>query len=363
MRPYSVDIFNRSFGHKYHDMVSDIEYEFDYLAPVENHVTVGTSEVIYVGDFISISDGSTEYFGVVSSISRLANDLMQVGYKPFETVFETTVVFDTSMQSTPSGTSLEQMLKDHILANFVNNSDSYQNISAIRNISLSSTTRNWGFNLKSDKDGMERCIINLYDTLMIRSMQKYGVVVRAMPDLGARKIDIIIGTISANPKTIEADLPNILAKQITVRETSASVNKLTVIDASDFVTTIIYYLHPDGSYGTTDTDRITPVVNQNRAIDVPSGKTFAQAAASQAAEVFGEKQFNNLIELEVCHGDEMIDPEGIQIGQLVSIIHDGVSYGSILSGKTVQETAKLTFGCIRLDLTKIIKTGGAYGQP
>ena len=103
------------------------------------------------------------------------------------------------------------------------------------------------------------------------------------------------------------------------------------------------------------------MINQNRAIDVPSGKTFAQAAASQAAEVFGEKKYNNLIELEVCHDDSMIDPKHIKIGQMVSIIHDGVSYGSILSGKTIRETTKLTFGCIRLDLTKIIKRGGAYG--
>lgn len=361
MRPYSVEIFDRNFLHKVHDMVSDVEYAFDYLAPAECSVTIGSSELIYVGDFIRITNGDYSYFGIVSSITRVANDQMEIGYKPFETTFETSVVFDTSMQSKPSGTSLEQMLKDHILANFVNNSDSYQNIGSIRNISLSSTTRNWGFNLKSDKEGLERCIINLYDVLMIRSMQKYGVRVTAVPDMSARKIDIVIGTVATNRKTIEADLPNILAKQITVRATSQSVNKLTVINAANFTTKTIYYLHPDGTYNTTNTDRITPVVNQNRAVDIPNGSTWDATAASQAADVFSEAAYNNLIELEVLNDDGMINPKDLEIGQTVRVIHDGVAYTSILTGKQVRSTTVLTFGCIRLDLTKIIKRGGLNG--
>lgn len=358
MRPYSVEIFDRNFLHKVHDMVSDVEYTFDYLAPAECSVIIGTSELIYVGDFIRITNGEYAYFGIVSSITRVANEQMEIGYKPFESVFETTVIFDTSMQSKSSGTSLEQMLKNHILENFVNNTDTYQNINAIRNISLSSTTRNWGFNLKSDKEGLERCIVNLYDVLMIRSMQKYGVRVTAVPDLSDRKIDIVIGTVASNVKTIEADLPNILAKQITVRATSASINKLTVINAANFTTKAIYYLHPDGSYNTSNTNRITPVINQNRAVDIPNGSTWEATAASQAADVFSEASYNNLIELEVLNDDSLVNPANLEIGQTVRVIHDGVSYTSILTGKQIRSTTVLTFGCIRLDLTKIIKRGG-----
>lgn len=357
MRPFNVEVFDRSFNHKFHDMVAEAEYAFDYLAPYENHVVVGETEIIYTGDFIHISNGVQSYFGIVSSVSRVGYGQMDIGYMPFETICMTQVVFDTSMQSKPAGTSLEQMLADQISALFVTTSDTTQKVSVIRNITALSTTRNWGFNLKADKEGMERCVVNLYDVLMIRSLQKYGVVVKAIPDFSMRKIDFVIGKIQMATKTIEADLPNILSKQIMVRATSASVNKLTVIWSSDFVTSRIYYLHPNGSFDLTDADRISPVVNQIRVIDC-AVEEWESSANAQANEVFGEAAYNNLIELEVMNDDELVDPVGMTIGQTVSVIHDGVAYTSILTGKEVRTTTTLTFGCIRLDLTKIIKQGG-----
>ena len=361
MRPFSVDVFDRSFVHKYNDMVSNIEYSFDYLAPLESYVTVDVSEIVYLGDFIYISNGDYQFFGIVSGITRLAYNQMEIAYKPFETTFETTILFDTNLQGSPSTKSLEQTLADYIKAEFKNNSDSLQNIGVLRNVTAGTSTMTWGFNLKSDKEGLHTTIVNLYDILMIKAMQKYGIVVRTVPDLSARKIDIVVEKVQSSQKTIEADLPSVLSKQITVRATSAAVNKLTVYKSEDYSTNKKFYLYEDGSYGTnaspgsTDPQRVTPVINTNRAVDVPPDSNWDATANAQAVDFFGSVTYDNLIELEVLLDDELVDPQAMKIGQAVNVIHDGVSYVSILTGRRLKNTCKLIFGCIRLDLTSIIK--------
>ena len=57
--------------------------------------------------------------------------------------------------------------------------------------------------------------------------------------------------------------------------------------------------------------------------------------------------------------DTMINPLSMEIGQIVSIIHNGVSYDSILTGKEIHGgLVKLIFGTIRLELTKILNMKG-----
>lgn len=79
-------------------------------------------------------------------------------------------------------------------------------------------------------------------------------------------------------------------------------------------------------------------------------------AISQAIKVFAKNKYNNLIELTCINGDSMIKPEQMEIGQEVEILHEGVSYISMLSGKEVREgKTKLSFGTIRLKLTSWLK--------
>ena len=55
----------------------------------------------------------------------------------------------------------------------------------------------------------------------------------------------------------------------------------------------------------------------------------------------------------------MIKPLDMNIGQVVNIIHEGVSYNSILSGKQIKNgLVTLIFGTIRLELTKILNMKG-----
>lgn len=80
---------------------------------------------------------------------------------------------------------------------------------------------------------------------------------------------------------------------------------------------------------------------------------------SWAESEFAKNSYNNYIEITVLQSDSMIDPQRMNIGQIVNITHDGVSYNSILTGKEVSGgLVKLIFGTIRLELTKILNMKG-----
>ena len=356
MPAFNVEVFDRSMVNKFHDNISEFEYKFDYLAPSESTITVTADENVIAGDFIHIH-GDRDVSGVITSVKLLENGEMQIGYKPVTSLFDVSCVVDTNWQGTQD---IETVLTNLITNEFISNSDSVANVPCFGTITKTSSTQ-WGFNLKSASEGQHHLVTGLYDTMIVNAFRKLSVVVNAVPDYSTRKINFTIGQIGTNPKTIEADLPNVLDKSIMVHEASADTNKLTVINESNWSQRMIYYVHPDGSYNTTNTNRITPVVNVYKSTGVDEGKTFAQAASAVASDVLGNIAFNNLIEIEVFNDDEMINAENLRIGQTVSVIHNGYSYNSILSGKKVGKTTTLTFGCIRIDLTKLLKTGGING--
>ena len=94
--------------------------------------------------------------------------------------------------------------------------------------------------------------------------------------------------------------------------------------------------------------------------DMVVSEQVRDAVESKAKYEFSNNKYNNLIELTVKKDDLMIDPLNMELGQEVNVIHDGVSYNSILSGREVQKDGmvKLIFGTIRLELTKILNMKG-----
>lgn len=88
-------------------------------------------------------------------------------------------------------------------------------------------------------------------------------------------------------------------------------------------------------------------------------QNFAAIISGYAKKVFKASKYTNLIELTVPSNDSMIKPFEMEIGQVANIIHDNVSYNSILSGKEIKGgLVKLIFGTIRLELTKILNMKG-----
>lgn len=361
MIPYNVEIFDGNFNLISHTNTSGIQYSVDYISPVRNNITILNSQV-EKGNYIRIQGEERDYFGVVRSVSSRSEKTITLEYGSFLDVFDTPIVFDTDLQGT---STLEQVIADLITSTFISSSDNLQNITGL-SVETTSETTSWGFNLKSDTEGKHTCIINLYNTILVRALQEYGVVVRVFPDVQEKTILLKIGVPDETERVIEADLPNIIDKNIVIKETNNDVNKLVVYNTENYTTKQTYYRHTDDTYDTIDDDRIVPVVQSIEGVapeyngDTIS-KTFVQMANSKAAEVFGAIKFNNLIELAVLNDDSLVKPSEQEIGQKVIVRSKGKEYESILTGYTKGQTTLLVFGTIRLDLTKIVRRRAKRG--
>ena len=91
---------------------------------------------------------------------------------------------------------------------------------------------------------------------------------------------------------------------------------------------------------------------------VDNYSTFDEEASNSAFGEFAGRTWTNLIELTVGLDDSLIEPINLKFGQEVKVIHNGSVYSSILTGKKFSTTMTLTFGTVRLDLTKKLKMGG-----
>lgn len=354
MRPYNVDFFDRDWTYVHHTAVDTVKYSEDYLSPDTNQITILSTPDVTLNQYILIRRGDEEYFGVVSAVTEDKKNLLKVSYKPFLSLFDTQIMFDTDEQGEGN---LEDKLAEIITDDWISNSDTEQNITGLT-VTASSSTADWGFNLKSDVKDMHHCAVNFLKTFIIRSLSLYGVRISVTPDPQAKTISLDIGTVTANEKYIEAGLPNIISKNIVIKRTKDLTNKLTVYNEEDYSQTRVYYLHPDGTYNMTNEDRVLPVVHEiaqtapERNGDTIK-KSFARMANMEAADCFARK-YDNLIELKMMNGDSLIRPEEVEIGQLVQVIYEGESYASMLTGKKIDDTTTLVFGTIRLDLTKRI---------
>lgn len=356
MQPFNVEIFDREFNLIQHYNVGAIDYNYDYLSTVENSILIEFNENVQKGDYIRIVNNTDSYFGFISSIA--VNEAIQgyseLRFKPFIALFDAPILFDTTLQG--SGTSLEQAIADIITNYWINNPDTEENIYGLE-VNTISTTSGWGFHITSDQKGLNKAIINFTTSIIRRSLTKYQVGLYAEPDFINKKIVISIGVKAVSTFYIEADLPNVIEKSIIVNETTEDMNKLVIYDQADLTTNVIYYKHPDGSYDTTDYDRITPVIYGITSVAVAEGETFADVAEDAADKQFDTDTYSNLIELTVQNEDALVMPSTLTIGQTVNVISNGMSYSSILTGVERSSKTKLIFGTIRLDLTKIIKGG------
>lgn len=354
MQPYNIEIFDRDFNLIQHSNVGSLEYKYDYLSTVENSVLLAFNENVKKGDYIRIKNNVDNYFGYISSIAvnEVVQGFSQIKFKPFITLFDESILFDTTLQG--SATSLEEMIAQYITAYWINNSDAEQNINGLE-VRTISNTRNWGFHITSDQKGLNKAIINFMTSIIRRSLTKYQVGLYAYPDFANKKIIVEIGNKCMASFYIEADLPSVIEKSIIINETTEDINKLVIYDQADLTTKITYYKHSDGSYDTSNTDRLTPVLYGITSVAVAEGDTFEEMAQDMANKQFDTDSYSNLIEITVTNDDSLILPQNLTIGQIVNVVSNGTSYGSILTGIERKTTTKLIFGTIRLDLTKILK--------
>ena len=356
MKPYNIEIFSPDFVMKGNTNAQKITYKEDYLASDENTITILPIAGVSKQDYIRISRGVEEYAGVITAVTigtDKSKNLMEISYKPFMELFCTDILFDINDQGV--GT-LEDYICRKIRESFIENEDSLQNIQGLT-VAAVSATPYWYFHITPAQSGGHYNIINLMDSIIIPALSKYSVVVSAKLDIQSRALKVSVGRASDKVVVIESDLPNIIKKQLTLKSVSADVNKLVLYDArNDYSDKRVYFLHAsDLGYDTIDRDRITPVHCEIRGLVSDETTSFESLAIQEAHNRFANLSYSNLIELWMMNGDELVRPDELPFGQVVSILSGGTAYTSILTGKERGNNTKLIFGTVRLDLTKILR--------
>ena len=262
-RPFNVDIFDRKYNMVHHYTAGDAKHSEDYLSLVENSTLITFNENVQKGYYIRLSDGEREYFGIISGIhtGNVAKGYSEIKYKQFMSLFDTRILFDTDYQTSTGvhDLSLEETIAKYITDYFINNEDVEQNIPGLT-VRTVSSTKPWGLNLTSQVKGLHKTIINFYNSILSRSLTKYGVGINFVPDFNAKTITVEVGQKNTSVFRIEADLDSVIARNIVLNETSEDTNKLVVYDDRDLATKMVFFKHPDRTYDTVDDDRIVPVI-------------------------------------------------------------------------------------------------------
>lgn len=351
MLAYNVEIWDRDWNFVGNRLVSDHANKEDYLSPSNNTIKIRTLPNVTVGGFLRIWCNDYNCRGIIMAVEEDDKGLMTVTYKPYICILQETVLFDTTKQGTYP---LEQYIADVITARHISNTDAEENVSGL-SVEVTSSTTVWDLGIKEAKEGYGYAIVkDFYASVIAPAMQNYGIVINTDVDYQAKTIKMTIGKNTAPVVTIEADLSNVSSKNISLRKTTNSKNKLTVYNAEDYTESKVYYLHTDGTYSTTDADRITPVVEEIKTVTVKQDQNFSDLADATAFQTFGSIKYNNLIELTISNEDALIKPNTLKIGQEVLIRSGGNIYASVLTGRNCDKQTTLIFGTIRLQLTKIL---------
>lgn len=370
MQSYNVDFFNRQLANVHHDTTGDIDVSDDYISLQNNTLEIRYTDVDLRDAYIYITSDDYQYFGVVVSAEPNDNDMLKVTYKGFLSVFDEEILFDTNLQqkkTTVEGTSgktnsktLERMLKDEIDKTYVANADTKQRLRI--NVTAETSTRPWGFNLKTDTTGQHYCIIGLYSVLIVNALKKYGVGIFVEPNFVTKTINLRIRNTSRLAAiNIDGGLHNVVVKTLKVNDRPRGINKLTVYNTDDYDQSLDFYVYTDRTWGVDDRNRITPVVRDvksampDSSIEDPND-AFVIAAVDVAYGVLSGLEWDNLIELEMAFNDPLIRPMDLIIGQTINFWYKNSKYTSILTGREIKsQSVTLIFGSERIKLTKRFK--------
>ena len=348
MKAYNVEFFDEELNYITNTCSEDINYKEDYLDPERSKITVFTDTDIKTDYFLRVKAAGVEFVGRISSIEQQDDGTAEIAFRSLAEMLDTDVLVTTSDLTG----NLETFINNVISDLYVDNSDDEMNIPLV--ITEKTSTSTWALDL-FDTDETSK-IVNLFDDIIIPAFGTYGIILTFGLDISNSQITLSIGKNTAITKYIEADLPNVLDKSIIIQKAKKRINKITVYNDEDFSENVTYYLHSDGSFDTTDSDRITPVVYDLLTVSTSSSGSFSDKALAKAQKTFNKNKYDNLIELSLMNDDELLSPWAVGMGQIVNVISDGVSYGSILTGREMKDNVTtLIFGTIRQELTKYLK--------
>lgn len=342
MKLYKAEFFKRDFTLRAAVGVKSPELVFDYLTTEKTEITLPGAVKIARGDWAHVTDinGAVIYQGVVMDTET--DKTTTVNVAPLMSILDVT----TEINRANIGEDLEQFIADTIRAAFVENADDCQNVKGLR-VQVGTHTKGAALNIKSD-------VHDLMD-IIVRALTVHNVAVTMELRPQEKAIVATVAKVYSAGRVIEADLPNVIEKNVYLMDTYGSLNKATYINKDDSAQRAVYYL--DGETGEptkTPKSRITPVFFKVEYIE--GAEDFALEAEQRAREDLTPEDFDNLIEITVHEEDKLIPPEKIRIGEIVTIKANGQSWQSVLTGyEKVQDTHKFVFGYVRVDLDKILR--------
>lgn len=348
MKAYNVEFFDEELNYVTNTCSEDINYKEDYLDPERSRITIFTDTDVKTDYLLRVKAAGVEFIGRVSSTEQKDDGTTDITFRSLAEMLDTDVLITTADLTGNLETFIGKILTDL----YVDNPDEEMNIPLA--ITEKTSTSSWALDL-FDTDETSK-IVNLFDDIVIPAFGAYGIILNFGLDIPNAQITLSIGKNTAITKYIEADLPNILDKSIIIQKAKKRINKVIVYNEEDYSENVTYYLHSDGTFDTTDTDRITPVVYDLLTVSTSSSGTFTDKALAKAQKTFDKNKYDNLIELSLINDDELLSPWAVDMGQIVNVISDGVSYSSILTGREMRDNVTtLIFGTIRQELTKYLK--------
>lgn len=322
---YKIEIFSRDYVFQDWSTIPNPTITFDYLTLDSSTVVVPKLLNAQRGQYICISNG---YQGIIESVNY-EDSTTTLTVVPLLSLLDVTAYYD---RASLVGHTLENFLCGMIKSTYQDNVDTTQNIDGIEVIPQTGTE---GADLNLDTN-----IVNIF-SLAILALTKYGIIIDISVNPQQQKLSVLVRKVLSPTKTIESDLPNIIEKLFTLKDSYGSINKFVAVNQRDETESLVFFI--DG-YS-------PPPVWAMEYID---DDDFSGKAAARAAELFTPETFNNLIEITARSDDKII--YGLSIGDAVTIIKNNIAYPSVLTGYDIENNLiKWVFGAVRIDLTKILK--------
>ena len=363
MQQFNVDIFNRDMTFVHNASIDATSVDDDYISASLNLIEVPATQVVENGQFIRLQNEDYSFFGLITEVSP-GEFATRIGFKSFLTIFDEDVLFDTNWQGTGNAgvrPTLETVIRNYLSDNDITSSDTYQRLPIVVTIDATITeTLDWSLGLRSDKDTSHYTVANLYSEIIVRALKEYGIAITVDPVFYDHTVHLTI-TKKPTPFNISADQENVVVKTLKYSDKNVGVNKLIVYNESNYSQSLTFYVHPDKSWNTTNSNRISPVVRGIKLV-APQEDTvssFEEAAVEAAYSELSSSSWDNCIELETYVDDINITPMELAIGQVVTVYYKEASYKSILTGRILDgNKITLIFGSDRIEYSKRYKANG-----
>jgi len=345
MKRYRVEIFNHDYDLVAHAVASDVDVRYDYLT-LDDTVIVVPSEIIVTRmDYIRLkADSEAVYTGVVTDY-EYADGTTTLKCQPLMMLMDVQVYLD---RRTLRNTALEQIIATKLSSVYAN-SDAYQKLTGFQTTVAGATV---GTSIMGSDD-----LVNLYDVAQ-EALRKYSIICFWRLDVSGKTITCDVRHVTGAATKLNMALA--LDYHIQIQSISTSYNKMKYYNGDNPAQSITYYMHPDGTVDTSNTNRITPVVYCER---IETGQeldgvtmTWQEVALGNAKSTMVNSSHDNEITVTM-RSDSKLVPIG-SIGDTYQLIdRGGVVYTSILTGYRSDDTTVVTllFGMIRTELTAILR--------